>query len=249
MDSHALAGNADFPSSTGGSTIKIGVLGGIGPEATGEFYSKLIKRLQEKRLIASNSDFPQIIINSIPAPELINDGISDEELKPYFEGLELLDKTGVDFIVMVCNTIHLFYDNLQGKVRTPILDIRAEVKRVIEKKKIKSVLLLGTPSTIKEGLYRFDGINYVELTDSDTKALGRSIFDFNRGFGSTTAADICKKYLKTGADMVILACTEFALMLDKEDMPKISTIDVMVDATIDKFLSLKYQDGKEIINR
>ena len=57
------------------NNFKIGILGGIGPEATGEFYNKLIKRLQEKDLIKSNKDFPQIFINSIPAPELIYDYI------------------------------------------------------------------------------------------------------------------------------------------------------------------------------
>ncbi len=88
------------------------MLGGIGPEATGEFYSKLIRSLQEKKLIKNNKDFPHIIINSIPAHELISHKISDEELKPYIEGLKELDKFGVDFIVMVCNTIHLFYDEL-----------------------------------------------------------------------------------------------------------------------------------------
>ena len=96
-----------------GGTRRIGVLGGVGPEATGEFYNKLIRRLQEKGSIKSNRDFPQIIINSIPAPELIYDKISDEELQPYIKGLKELDKFGVDFIIMICNTIHLYYDKLQ----------------------------------------------------------------------------------------------------------------------------------------
>ena len=70
------------------SNYKIGILGGIGPEATGEFYNKLIKRLQERGLVKSNRDYPHIIINSIPAPELIYDKISDEDLNPYIKGLK-----------------------------------------------------------------------------------------------------------------------------------------------------------------
>jgi aspartate racemase len=114
--------------------IRIGVLGGIGPEATGEFYSKLIAKLQEKGLIKSNKDFPQIVINSIPAPELIYDEISDEELKVYIDGLKELDEFGVDFIVMVCNTIHLYYDKLQREVKTPILNLREEMKEFLRKR-------------------------------------------------------------------------------------------------------------------
>lgn len=70
---------------------KIGILGGIGPEATGGFYLKLISKFQEKKLIRSNRDFPQIIINSIPAPELIYEKVSIRDLRPYLQGLGELD--------------------------------------------------------------------------------------------------------------------------------------------------------------
>ena len=95
--------------------IRIGVLGGIGPEATHEFYGKLIKELQERSLVKANRDFPQIVINSIPAPELVYESISDENLTDYVEGLKQLDGFGVDFIVMVCNTIYCFMTNCKNK--------------------------------------------------------------------------------------------------------------------------------------
>src|SRR3989344_8151685 len=96
MDFHGVAENASFSSST---SVKIGILGGIGPEATGEFYSKLIKELQKRKLIERNIDFPHIVINSIPASELVFDKIPDNDLKPYIEGLQFLDKSGADFIL------------------------------------------------------------------------------------------------------------------------------------------------------
>jgi len=120
-----------------GGFCKIGVLGGIGPEATGEFYNKLIQKLQEKGLIKTNRDFPQIVINSIPAPELIHDKITKEELCHYIQGLKELDELGVDFIVMVCNTIHLYYEQLQQEINTPILDLRKELEDSLKRKKVK----------------------------------------------------------------------------------------------------------------
>src|SRR3989338_4925854 len=132
--------------------IKIGILGGIGPEATAEFYSKLIYTLQKEKLIKSNKDYPQIIINSIPAPELIYEKILKEDLKPYIEGLKELDKFNPDFIVMVCNTIHLYYEALQAEIKTLILDLRKEVRDSLEKREIKSCLILGTSSTINRRL-------------------------------------------------------------------------------------------------
>lgn len=221
-----------------GGNCKIGVLGGIGPEATGEFYNKLIKRLQERKLIRRNRDFPQVVINSIPAPELIYDRVLDEELRPYIEGLKELDKFGVDFIVMVCNTIHLYYDRLQEHVGTPVIDLRAELKNLLYRKKIRSVLVIGTPNTIKQGLYRFDNIRYFEPNKRETKELIGTIFNFNKGIEKRKQVRkvkrICQKYLSRGAEIVILGCTEFAVMLDEEDLPKINTIDVLVDAIIER---------------
>src|SRR3989344_4301337 len=162
--------------------LKIGVLGGIGPEATAEYYSKLIYTLQKEKLIKSNKDYPQIIINSIPAPELIYEKISKEDLKPYIEGLKELDKFNPDFIIMVCNTIHIYYNLLQKEIKTEIIDLRKELKLYIKKKKIKSVFILGTPNTIKQGLYKFKEIKTFQPNKKETKSLTRMIFNFNKGY-------------------------------------------------------------------
>jgi len=222
-----------------GGLCKIGVLGGIGPEATGEFYNKLIKRLQEKGLIKTNRDFPQIVVNSIPAPELIYNKISDTDLQPYVNGLKELDKFGVDFIVMVCNTIYLYYDKLQKEVNTPILDLKKELKELLKRKKIKSTLIIGTPNTIKQGLYRFRDIKSFGPNENEMKKLTNAIFNFNKGIGKQKQIQrvrkICEKYLSKGAGTIILGCTEFAVMLGEENLPTINTIDVLVEATTRKF--------------
>ncbi len=219
-------------------------MGGIGPEATGEFYNKLIIKLQKKGLIKSNEDFPQIIINSIPAPELIYDDISDEELTPYIKGLKELDKFGVDFIVIVCNTIHLFYDRLQREIKTPILDLKQELNKSLIKKEIKSAFVIGTKNTIKQGLYRFEGINIVEPNEKEIEILTDSIFNFNKGINKSLQVNkvkkICEKYLDKKAETIILGCTEFGVMLDNENLSKINTIDVLVEIIINKLVCWKF---------
>ena len=211
-------------------------MGGIGPEATGDFYNKLIQRLQEEGLIKSNKDFPQMIINSIPAPELIYERINEKDLIPYIKGLKELDNFKVDFIVMVCNTIHLYHGVLQDKINTPILDLREELKNMLIKEKVKSVFILGTLNTIKQGLYKFNGIKTLEPNKKELDQLTKAIFDFNKGLEKRKqikkVKKICQKYLNKDVQIIILGCTEFAVMLDKEDMPKINTIDVLVDSTI-----------------
>ncbi len=220
---------------------KIGILGGIGPEATGEFYNRLIRRLQEKRLIKSNRDFPQIIINSIPAPELIYDTISDEELQPYIDGLKELHMFGVDFIVIVCNTIHLYYDKLQKEISTPIIYLRDELKELLRRKQIKSTFIIGTSNTIKKGLYRFKDIASFEPNKKETKQLKACIFNFNKGIEKQKQIEkvrmVCENHLREGVETIILGCTELAVMLGNEKFSTINTIDVLVEATIREFSS------------
>jgi len=111
---------------------KIGVLGGIGPESTKEFYGLLLEKMQHSGLIRENADYPHIIINSIPAPELTGREITEEQIAPYVEGVMELDSYGVDFIVVVCNTAHLFYDRLQKASEAPLIDLRMEVTERIK---------------------------------------------------------------------------------------------------------------------
>lgn len=214
-------------------------MGGIGPEASAEFYSKLLKKLQDSGLIRSNLDYPQIIINSIPAPELIQDLISEKDLDEYRRGLEELDRLKPDFIVMVCNTIHLYLDYLSRFVKAPILDLRNAVKNELINKNYKKIFLLGTKNTLKQGLYDFDSINSLVPSLAEQDNLEKAIFYYNSGIAKqkqkAIVEKICKKYLDLGAETIILGCTEFALMLEKSDIPKISTINILVDATFQNY--------------
>jgi aspartate racemase len=223
--------------------IKIGILGGIGPEATSEFYYKFISKLQEDGLIKSNKDFPQIIINSIPAPELIYDDISDEDIEPYIMGVKELDRFNVDFIVMVCNTIHIYHERLQKETQIPILNLREELKNLLQKNNIKSTLILGTPLLIKKGLYRYKGIKPFEPNENEIKRFTDLIFNFNRGVNKELQIgklkEICEKHMNDGAETIILGCTELSLMLENEHLPSIDTVDLLVNSTLEKFKKMK----------
>jgi len=218
--------------------IKIGVLGGIGPEASAEFYHKLIKKLQEEKLIKNNQDYPQIIINSIPGKELINVKVTNDDLKEYIQGLKELELLNPDFMVMVCNTVHLFLNSLQKEIKTPILDLRKEVEFFLKKGSIKSVFVIGTPFALNEGLYKFEGITSLIPEVYEQKVLSKCIFNFNKGRQKEEqikkAKEICLKYLNEGVETVILGCTEFAVMLEKENFPKVDTLDILVDSVIAK---------------
>ena len=215
--------------------ITIGILGGIGPEATGRFYLKLISEIQGQKLVKSNTDYPQIIINSIPAPELTSDKITAEQLEPYIQGIKSLERFGADFIVMACNTIHLYYDLLQNKVKIPLLNLKEAVRIALNSS--RTVSIFGTPATIEGGLYNFKGIKYINPRGGDLKQLSRAIENFNKGYQKEQQiADIGKlayEYIQKGSSVIILACTEVSLMLEKSNVPRKDTLDILAEYTVE----------------
>jgi aspartate racemase len=215
---------------------RIGLLGGIGPEATGIFYLQVIRKLQASGAIKSNTDFPQFIINSIPAPELLDPSVSGELLDPYIKGLKELDRYGVEFVVMICNTIHAYHALLQAQIKTPILDLRVEVEKEMKTNGIKSALILATPTTIESGLLKFDGIKYHNPSKRELETIIDSIHKFNSGVRKeeqgALLSSMANKYINRGAEAVILGCTEISLMMADFDMKKIDTMDVLSEATV-----------------
>jgi len=142
---------------------------------------------------------------------------------------------------MVCNTIHLFYDELQRETKTPILDLRKAVKKEIIRRKIKRVLILGTPLTIRKGLYHDNHYTCIEPSESELKELSKRICAHNRGAKKEEHCamihKLCEKYIGQGAEVIIAGCTEFALMLAGSKLPVIDAIDVLIDTTIKKFFT------------
>ncbi|MBI3036280.1 aspartate/glutamate racemase family protein [Candidatus Woesearchaeota archaeon] len=221
----------------GNNNLRIGVLGGIGPESTAVFYSKLIEKLQAIGLIKSNTDFPQVIINSIPAPELISG--NHRAIKHYEKGLKELDSFGVDFIVMVCNTVHLFLPRLQRGVKARILDLREAVYKELKNRKISRIAVLATENTIRLRLYEFGDLMTIRLETADIKALNNAIINFNIGKEKNkqrlTCERIAEKCYDEGAQLIVLGCTELAVMLGKCRLPSLNTIDVLVHAVISEY--------------
>jgi len=217
--------------------VKIGVLGGIGPESSAVFYQRLVKRLQIEETIKSNQDFPTILINSIPAPELIFDNHSKEDLNSYIKGLMELESANPDFMVMACNTIHFFHRELQSRITVPILDLREKVMKHLSSKKIPHLTVFGTPITIKNDLFALQGTSNNMLEEIEINMLSMAISNFisgkDREFQINLVKEMAKKHSRNGS--VLVACTELSVMLEKFNMNKVDTMDILVEATIEEW--------------
>ena len=208
----------------------IGILGGIGAEASAEFYKHLIQKIQEKNIVKQNTDYPHIIINSIPAEELY---IANPNLQPYLEGLKELESAGASFIVMICNTAHVFYEQFQKEINIPLLDLRKEVTAFLNKKDINSITLLATKTTVDANLFQPKQKQNI-LENAEFIFLHELITDYQKRKNRENIEKfrlIATKYAKK-SDMLISACTELSLMLQPLNIPFIDTMDILVEATI-----------------
>src|SRR5512141_150186 len=130
----------------------IGVLGGMGPEATIEFFARLVRRTDAP----VEQDHLRILIDNNPKvpprmPAIAGDGKSC--LPELVRSARALERAGADFIVIPCVTVHYFHAALQKRVGLPVLSIIDEtVARAVARcPRLQKAGLLATIGTLQSG--------------------------------------------------------------------------------------------------
>lgn len=221
----------------------IGILGGMGPEASAELYSKIIKLCQKKYNAKLDEDYPPMIIYNLPAPQMIDDLRNKDKLFfALIDGVKKLENAGADFIVIACNTVHYFLPDLQKNVSIPILSIIEEVAGLLVKNKIKKIGLLATITTIKQKIYenrlREFGISII-VPDEQSQRKVLSIIRKTIA-GKSTERDrlflksLIEKLKSKGAQAIVLGCTELPLVISQKDspIPLVDTLQILAEAAV-----------------
>ncbi len=129
----------------------VGIIGGLGPETTSEFYLDVIFSCQRK----NNFQRAPVIVSSVPVPfeieaESIMKNIDVERNIPFIENeAKRLEHAGADFIVMPCNSLHIFIRELRESVKVPVLSIIEETTKFIKKAGFQRVGIIATAMTVK----------------------------------------------------------------------------------------------------
>ena len=139
----------------------IGILGGMGTQAGLDFCNKLSKLSRGK----TDQQYPLFVLynkSNVPGrPENINK--YNKVLKSLVEGCKMLQKSKCNFIVIPCNTAHYWYNDIQKKIKIPIISMPKEVFLHTKKfcKKNSKIGILATEGTLKTGVYnKFFDKNY-----------------------------------------------------------------------------------------
>ena len=220
---------------------KLGIFGGMGPEATADLYLKIIKKFQNNLDAQYNSDFPHIKIKSVPIPDgnMWTD-FNDKEIKKVIKNsCDSLIDTGVDFIAVPCNAIDSYLHSMRNSFNVPILSITELTTKKINMDKLKKIGLLATKHTIKTKVYdeslEIYDIELLLPTEKQQKEIDRIIVEIESGdksyLNKLTLIEIMQDLFTKGSQGIILGCTEIPLILSQEDskIPLFNTTQILAD--------------------
>ena len=227
----------------------IGILGGMGPEASANIYREIIGLAQKEFGAAQDKDYPPIVIYSLPLVDFDETGFSNLETvkRQLIGGVKKLENAGSDFIIIACNTVYYFFDQLQSVIHIPIIDITKEVIRQINSDNIKKVGIISSESTKKLKIYtaklKAADLEYIETDDLQQKAVNEIILKVMKGINGIEEEKEIEKIIlgfkNHGAQAVILACTELPLAFRHKSFAGIkiySTNMIMAETSLFKSL-------------
>ena len=198
----------------------IGILGGMGTQASLDFCNKLAMLNRGK----IDQKYPLFILynkSNIPGrPENLHK--YNKVLKSLNTGCLLLQKNKCKFIVIPCNTAHYWYDDLQRKTKIPIISMPKEVYLHAKKncKKNSKIGILATEATLKTGVYnKFFDKNFALINPKKSlqiKSVNKSIKYVKMGKikNAEKAIKPAINYLiKMKCKKIILGCTELPIAI------------------------------------
>jgi len=132
----------------------IGILGGMGPQASVKLYELIIKVAKRYNLDAVDDDYPESVLLSVPVPNFIsNKNKLPEARKMLMKRTKLLEKAGCTINCIACNTAHILLPELQAVTNVPFLSIPNLVAQRVKLAGYRRVGLLATPTTLASNLY------------------------------------------------------------------------------------------------
>lgn len=225
---------------------RIGILGGMGPEATAHFFFKLIKATPSN----NDQDHFRVIMDSntkIPdrTTAILGKGISP--VPALVDTAKTLELANVDVACIPCITAHYFIEEIQKQVNYPILNALVELKEYIKTNYpyVKTIGILATSGTLQSGLfdkylsdYNLIYPNEEMQREKVMKAIYSPEFGIKSGIIYGRPIDMLKEtgdiLINDGAQLLISGCTEIGLVMSSEhfNVPLIDPMDVAIEAII-----------------
>ena len=226
----------------------LGILGGMGPEATAYFFKAVIAHTaagvdQEhiRTLVWSDPTIPprtDAILGTGPSP-----------LPRLLSGVRVLEKGGADLIVMPCITAHYWAGEIRKAARVPFVSLLEETLAFVRKSlpRVRKVGLVASSGTVASGLWAVTfakaGIEVIAPRPADQARVMNAIIGpggiksgITSGPPRRTIVAMARRLVSRGAQAIVAGCTEVPLVLRPGDLtvPLIEPMDIGARACVRK---------------
>lgn len=222
--------------------LAVGVLGGLGPEATVDFMAKVLAATGA----AVDQDHLHLIVDCNPKVANRNDAIAGKGPSPAPELVAMarrLEAAGADFLVMACNAAHAYASEIRAAVGVPFVSIIDETVSALQRDLpgIEAVAVLAAGGCRMARLYEnalaAHGMAPISPDEEEQAGLMRAIYAIKAGRAASTRADLLalsETLVRRGAQAVIAGCTEVPLVLRDGDLsrPMLDSTAALARATV-----------------
>lgn len=220
----------------------VGILGGLGPETTSEFYLEVLLRYSKLNVKSR----PRVLIDSVDMDlEAEEKFIKENKSHPdYKRTLTLaarrLETAGADFLVIPCNSVHVFIDHIRSSVSIPVLSIVEETVEELNNLGYKRIGLMATSTTITNSIYgrlsKDKDVFYLCKDDQDSmdELIIKLVNKRHQKKDIRRIKGLVNKLNKENKlDCVLLACTDLQIAIsDVRKSEVLDTMSILANATV-----------------
>jgi len=223
----------------------IGMIGGMSWESSIEYYRIINQTVREKLGGLHSAKSIMVSVEFAEIEALQHQNRWDELASIMIEAARSLERGGAEFVIICTNTMHKLYDEVQNKIKIPMLNIADAAAEKIKADGIDKIALLGTRFTMAEDFYKGRlvdkyGLDVIIPSSEQMEIVHRVIYD--ELCAGIIKPDSKKKYVEIiqglaaeGAEGVILGCTEIGLLVKQGDspVPLFDTTEIHARAAVD----------------
>jgi len=228
----------------------LGIIGGLGPESTIDYYQKIIALYRER---TRNGSYPEFIVASVNLRKGLDFMDTDDlaGMADYLlQGISKLARAGADFGLISANTPHIVFDDVASKSPIPLISIVEATCAAAKTRNLKRLALFGTRYTMKATFYpkvfAREGIELLVPEPNDQDYIHDKYMNelvpgkFLAETRSGLLAIVDRMKAKSDIEGVILAGTELPLILRDpahNRIPFLNTTKIHVEAAVTEMLS------------
>jgi aspartate racemase len=221
----------------------IGILGGMGPEATLDLFRDIIRLTPARR---DQDHIPVIICSNPRIPDRTRaiEGTGESPVPAIVESARTLETGGAGIIAMPCNAAHHFLPEIQRQVSIPILDMIEETGLWLAHGSLvpKTVGLIASTGTVLSAMYPKTllkrKIHVLVPDEGDQERIQIAIDQVKAGTHNRITQDTFQSIglhlVESGAEAIILGCTEVPLAFDPDAVgyPTLNPTKILAEVAV-----------------